>query len=205
MAIQMISAQNVQLIEVIDLRPIDFQSGKRLAIPANECNVCDRCGKLHVKIYVVEADGCMYKVGSGCCKRLFGWEPTREAVLTAEKIDKDRAVQAALRVVAQPIIDQVNAIPVPELRYHSFRWTCFGYDYIWTVPGNDKIGIRVESRSSQIKEVKDIVLTDADRERFARVWKRRQVKEIIDQLYADDAKTAKKLIFAIKQMMDIAE
>lgn len=194
---------NVQLLSVTDLRPIDWQSGKRLAIPAEACNVCDRCGKLHAKVYEIMADGRIYNVGGGCCRKMFGWEPTKEEVLTAEKVAKDRAVQAALLVVAQPIIDQVNTIAVPELRYHSSRWTCLGYDFIWTVPGNDHLGIRVHSGKGMLPPQSEIVLSNADKERFARVWKRRQVKEIVNGMY--DEKTAKKLIFAINNLMGIEE
>ena len=200
MSIKNISATNVKLISVTDLRPIDFQSGKRLAIPVSECNVCDRCQALHVKVYEVEADGVVYNVGSGCCRKMFGWEPAKEVVLTAEKVAKDRAVQAALMTVAQPVIDQVNAIPVPSLKYYSFRWTCFGYDYLWTLPENIHCGIRVESGKGTILPVSEITLKDADLARWARIWRNKQVKEIVATLGYEEKK-AKKLAFAICELI----
>src|ERR1700680_3495350 len=111
--IQTISATNVKLISVTDLRPIDWNSGKRLAIPVEECNVCDRCGKTHVKVYEVEADGLFYSVGSGCCKRLLGWEPAKIDVLEKERSAEETAMKLALQNASQSFLDTINALPVP--------------------------------------------------------------------------------------------
>ena len=199
------ATSTIQLISIIDLRPIDWQSGKRLAIPAEQCNVCDRCGRLHAKVYEVLADSKTYNVGSGCCRQMFGWEPTKEEVFCAEKVAKDRAIQAALLVVAQPIIDQVNKTIVPELRYHSSRWTVCGYDIIWTVPGNDHLGIRVQSGEGTLPQQSAIVLSASDLKRWERIWKCRQVKEIVGTLQDYDKKKANKLVFAICDLMGINE
>lgn len=85
-------AKTPKLIAIEDLRPIDFQSGKRLALPKGQGHICHRCRKEHSKIYWVETvDGSVSGVGSGCIKAAFaGWSSSDEEIKEAQKSLKEK-------------------------------------------------------------------------------------------------------------------
>ncbi len=198
------TSTNIRLIEVVDLRPFDWETGKREPIDDDKKSICDRCGKLHAKVYVVEKEGKRYDVGATCCNRMFGWFPTHEDLMNAEAVAKDKAVQAALQTYAQAVIDEVENTPVPALQYREARWTYFGYDYIFTIGPKENIGIRIESGSMTQKHPSEVVLTDADRVRFAHIWKRRIVHKCIMERYSHLPRTKqKKLEFGLLNLLEI--
>jgi hypothetical protein len=195
MAIRTITATNVKLISITDLRPIDFQSGKRLAIPAAECNVCDRCEKLHVKVYEIEADGLFYSIGSGCCKRMFGWEPAKMDVQEKERRAEETAVKVALQKAAQGFIDQINAIPVPTPTFKRIQQCLEGPCYVYHADGlviGSKIGM---------------ISLDAEKlAEFARDWREMKLNEALKEYGAiykanrADARRAKQLVETVKKI-----
>lgn len=187
--------KHVELISVIDLRPIDFQSGKRLAIPAEACNVCDRCGKLHVKVYEVMADGEIYNVGSGCCKRLFGWEPTRNEVQEKERIAEAKALQEALQKAAQEFVGRVNALVAPRPQFKCMQEVLRGYVAIWHADG-----VIIAS------EINHPGIGPEKRAEFAQRWRKAQLEKMLKEYEAEykanraEAKRAKQLIQEIKKI-----
>lgn len=188
-------ATNVQLISVIDLRPIDFQSGKRLAIPAEACNICDRCGKLHVKVYEVMADGETYSVGSGCCKRLFGWEPAKQDVLDKERIAEEKALQEALQKAAQAFLDRVNALVAPRPQFKCIQEVLRGHVAIWHADG-----VIIAS------EINHPGIGPEKRAEFAQLWRKAQLEKMLKE-YAEqykenraEAKRAKQLVQEVKKI-----
>lgn len=63
------------LLAITDLRPIDWNSGKRLPITVEECSECERCGRLHAVVWTVEVTEPgkpprVFNVGSTCGKRM---------------------------------------------------------------------------------------------------------------------------------------
>jgi hypothetical protein len=63
------------LLAITDLRPIDWDSGKRLPITIEECSECERCGRLHAVVWTVEVTETgkpprVFNVGSTCGKRM---------------------------------------------------------------------------------------------------------------------------------------
>jgi hypothetical protein len=54
-------------MKVIDLRPVDFDSGRRMALPRDEMRECSCCGKKVVKVAVMNRGG---EVGLECSKAL---------------------------------------------------------------------------------------------------------------------------------------
>lgn len=195
MAIRTIIAASVKLISVKDLRPIDWNSGKRLAIPASECNVCDRCGKLHVKVYEVQADGSFYSVGSGCCRRMFGWEPAKEDVQTKERQAEEKAMQEALQKAAQEFLDRVNEMTAPRPQYKYTQKVLDGYVAIWHADG---VIISSDLNHPGIGPEK--------RAEFARRWREAQLEKMLKEYAATyqanraEARRAKQLVQTVQAM-----
>lgn len=186
--IKQISAKNIQLVEVIDLRPIDFQSGKRLAIPVEACNICDRCEKKHVKVYVVFADGDIYNVGSTCCKRLFGWEPEKADLQKKEKAEKEKALQAALKKATQDFLDTINALECPKPVY---KYTQTQLDY-------SKIAVYHADGVIVASEPNKVALSPAKLADFEKRWRAKKLDEAL-KVYAAEfkSKQAKQLVSAL--------
>jgi hypothetical protein len=163
--IKQIIAKEIKLISVLDLRPIDFQSGKRLAIPTSECNICDRCEKLHVKVYEVQADEKTYRVGSTCCKRLFGWEPEEKEIKSKEKIAEEKALKEALEKAAQKFINEINTLPIPTPKFRNIQQCHFGPAYIFEADG-----ILAVAKDGQVR------LTDENLVAFAKEWREKKLQ-----------------------------
>jgi len=125
-----------RLKEVYDLRPIDWDTGKREPGRKGEGATCTRCGREHFKVYVV-TDGTRERtVGSGCSKQAFGgWEPTAEELKSArarerERTEEKRAEQrrkyigarlpAAMAILDKPVPEPIADTSEPELtKYRS--------------------------------------------------------------------------------------
>lgn len=82
-----------RLIRIQDLRPVDFISGKRLAIPTEEMATCHRCARRHAIVWVVEQAGQQYRIGSGCGSN----------AIAAGELDLSRAELAAARAEARKL------------------------------------------------------------------------------------------------------
>lgn len=111
--------REIVLIEVNDLRPVDWASGRREPLVAGAGNECGRCGKLHAVVWTLEERpaGRRHKVGSTCARRLFeGWEPDKKILAAARAGDRERAQRAAdsrLDAIARPIAEQVAELEMP--------------------------------------------------------------------------------------------
>lgn len=55
-------------VKINDLRPYDFDSGKRLAIPPEKCEKCECCGKKIAKVHELENGN---RVGQECAEDLY--------------------------------------------------------------------------------------------------------------------------------------
>ncbi len=196
-----IVATTIRLLKIYDLLPLDWETGKRLPIEAHDMHLCARCGKLHAKVYVVEADSTQYEVGATCCKRLFGWEPSHEEVMHAEAVARDQAVQAALQKLAQPLIEQITSQPVPVPSYVRCCRGLRGYDYGFAADG---VGIWVETTDRTARHPPEVVIPQAERERFANLWKHRQICLWISAQYSHWPKAKqKKLEFGLLELLGL--
>lgn len=101
-----------KLTAFYDLRPVDFDSGKRLAATPEMMRQCDRCDTLHAKCFVVQMDdGKSLTVGEKCMGRVMaGWTPS-DAEIKAVKDD------AKIR-------EMLEAIPVPSVEVEQGRESC---------------------------------------------------------------------------------
>lgn len=62
---------------------------KLMKVYSDSEHTCDRCGRQHGKVYEVQtADGAIKRVGSTCCKRLFGWTPSKSEIDEANERGK---------------------------------------------------------------------------------------------------------------------
>jgi len=67
-----VTAATFQLLNVRDVRPIDWFTGKRVALPAEDLPECLRCGRRHAVVWTLRElpSGRTLTVGSGCGPRL---------------------------------------------------------------------------------------------------------------------------------------
>lgn len=56
-------SHNVRVVKVYDIRPVDLDTGKRLAIPKHEYKKCDCCGK---PIAIINELSNGHFIGSDC-------------------------------------------------------------------------------------------------------------------------------------------
>lgn len=117
---------NAKLIEIRDLRPIDWFSGKRIAIPVEECAECHRCGRRHAIVWTIEVRDALgiktFDVGSGCGKRAIEEgilpELEKKSVRDAKKSAREKvaaARKAEVTRIAREALELVEAIPYPEI------------------------------------------------------------------------------------------
>ena len=101
-----------KLLAIDDRRPIDFDTGKRLAASDADLQPCARCDKLHAITWVVEDDdGRTWRVGSGCAKRLFdGWTPNADEKRTARK-----ALRAAVELAKEAEVERLTSLIIDAL------------------------------------------------------------------------------------------
>jgi len=114
----------IVVIDYYDMRPVDWVSGKRLALSPGEGHICDRCEAEHAVVYVVQDTdtGKEYRVGSSCAKAQFGFEAdkseeAKKLVRTykqkaAAELDETR--QKMVAVAAEVVSAEVSQLPVPE-------------------------------------------------------------------------------------------
>jgi hypothetical protein len=136
------------LLAITDLRPIDWDSGKRMAITDDECSECERCGRLHAVVWTVEVDEPgkpprVFNVGSTCGKRMVaeGLLPefdkielreARKAKRTREQAEVDGKLEEIANEVADKaaeLIDQGE--PEPERRPDKKRWSDDDAIMVW--------------------------------------------------------------------------
>lgn len=107
-----------KLVRVYDLREVDFFTGKKIPLGEGEGNECNRCGKLHAKVYVVTDSVRTLSVGSTCVKHACnGWEPTAQELKSARTQAKEASEarrEATLVALAQPLADAIKGLVVPE-------------------------------------------------------------------------------------------
>ena len=118
------TATNVSIIKIIDLRPVDWDSGKRLAISTEECAECQRCGRRHAVVWVlgVEVAGEVefWDVGATCAKRMVadGMIPELDALelREARKAARDKGAaeeKAKIAELAHAIAAEVVGLVEP--------------------------------------------------------------------------------------------
>ena len=110
-----------RLIAVFDLREWDEAAECYMDILPEQKSMCDHCGRLHAKVYVVQRiqDRQEFQIGGGCArKHLDGWQPEKEEVKRLEKealaLAKNKAHQKLVDI-AMPIAEKVSTMTVPEI------------------------------------------------------------------------------------------
>jgi len=102
------------LVATFDVRPIDWHTGKRLAVPEAEMLTCDRCGRSHAKGYVVRnPDGREMTVGCTCWKRLVFDNDLYHPVSAVKKME-NAARAGALSEAANDYADRIASTPLPR-------------------------------------------------------------------------------------------
>jgi hypothetical protein len=73
--------RNLAVVGYYDLRPVDWVSGKRMPLEGGEGHICDRCGALHAIVWCLKDVNSqeIFKVGSGCAKKSWGFDPSEDA------------------------------------------------------------------------------------------------------------------------------
>jgi hypothetical protein len=76
-------ARKMKVVGYVDLRPVNWFTGKREPLPAGEGHVCDRCGAVHALVYTLLDTESKeeFKVGSGCAQRAFGFDPDKDPLV----------------------------------------------------------------------------------------------------------------------------
>jgi hypothetical protein len=78
----------MKLINVYDLRERD-NNNKPMPIEKGEGHICENCGREHGKVFVVsDEQGSIHEVGSICCKKMFGWQPTSTQIIALAEAQK---------------------------------------------------------------------------------------------------------------------
>ena len=131
--------RRMKVVAYKDLRPIDWVSGEKMALPKGEGNICDRCSAEHVHVYTVQDQdsGEQFDVGSGCAKRAFGFDPSLD--IEGKKMMKRVEREAAERAEAQRtafierevarIAPIVGRLVMPEARLLETKLEGGGRDY----------------------------------------------------------------------------
>jgi hypothetical protein len=65
----------LQVVKVVDLRPVDFQTGRRLALTAAEMERCEACGTPMAVVHVLSTG---HRLGSSCATVVRHLNPARE-------------------------------------------------------------------------------------------------------------------------------
>lgn len=130
-----------ELVQIRDLRPVDWYTGKRVAIATEDMALCDRCGARHAVVWIIDVRGAgapelsrgTWRVGATCAKHMvFGGEiPELDAasVKAARKAARE-AQQTAKRAEvlrhARRVGEALAALPTPEPECTRRGWDKYG-------------------------------------------------------------------------------
>lgn len=121
-------SRTFELDKVVDLRPIDWVSGKKMPLSPGEGNICMRCGREHAICYHVQEttpkNEKMWIVGSGCGpKILAGWTPEKSELARAKKRatveTRLKMWEDALRDVESYVKRTLSKTVVPALTWEA--------------------------------------------------------------------------------------
>lgn len=178
------TSNEYRLVSVYDMREYDWEREEYIPLIKGEGNICERCGREHAKVYVVEhiSDGKQHLVGSTCSKKMFGWEPAKDDIAIAAKTMKEAQKKAAqekyIREIVQPVADSILAMPIPPITFtgeiEPIRSLCT--TYLYGIQCGDAI-IKGEGPS----------LSNEDRRRAVTAWLQRRIKEAAKERYPDVA------------------
>jgi hypothetical protein len=121
--------RNLKVVGYKDMRPIDWFTGKRVPLAKGEGNICDRCGAEHAIVFTLADIDTKetFRVGSGCAKRAFGFDPEKDAtarkMISEEKrrLEKELAEhrEAIVTAEATRIAVIIEKIPLPDVERAS--------------------------------------------------------------------------------------
>lgn len=110
------ATQQYRLSKIYDVREYDAWQREYLPCSEEEKNVCENCGRKHVKVYVVEEvvegteTGHLLYVGSSCCQKYLHWEPSKEEIKQATaQIAQEKKV-AQKKAIEDKATDLVNEL-----------------------------------------------------------------------------------------------
>jgi hypothetical protein len=123
--------RRLKVVGYKDLRPIDWFTGKRVALAKGEGNICDRCGAEHAFVFTLQDLDSheTFKVGSGCAKRAFGFDAEKDAtarkMISEEKRRLEKELQerrwAITKAESERIADIIVKIPLPAVEHASVQ------------------------------------------------------------------------------------
>jgi len=194
----MIEVTFYRLVSVYDMRTWDWEREEYIPLQKGEGNICERCGREHAKVYVVEntSTGMRHEVGSTCSKKMFGWEPSQDELKSATKSMKTEqkrlAYEKYVKEVAQPLADSILALDVPAIRLIDTD-----------TPDRSRYGCSYPSRYKF--ECGDVAITlyekrvsFSDRVMFVNAWRTQRINETVIARYGTrNGKVACKLADAL--------
>jgi len=134
-------ARKMKVIGYVDLRPVNWFTGKRDPIKAGEGHICDRCGAEHAVVYtLLDTDSKeQFKVGSGCAQRAFGFDPDKDPLVRkAIKAEKQRIKKEMERIYGKIVLDiasmiakDVMHLPLPFIEWLKVEKDLHGYNMKW--------------------------------------------------------------------------
>lgn len=124
----------MQLINVYDLRQRD-NNNKPMPIEKGNGHICESCGREHGKVFVVADGDKVHEVGSTCCKKLFGWQPTSTQIASLLEAKK---LVAWMKKNSKPY-DQMASIIRKAFKDETYYFTAMVYDYASRFFGQQEI------------------------------------------------------------------
>lgn len=178
------------LIKVRDLRPIDWESGKRVPLEAGQEATCHRCGAAHIIVWTLQVhtrDGNVTQVdvGSGCAQKAFaGWEPTKDQLSAAKKrgkTEEKEKIQNQIDAWRTQVKKRLEQLTPPEPEYVGSGKRKSYYlmpEEIWRI-GDVEIGFHYDEDAPANKRG---ARTNDDLRRIETQWLVARQTEIFDEL-----------------------
>jgi hypothetical protein len=184
-----VQLRDLQVVGYVDLRPIDWASGKRIPLEAGAGHICDRCGAEHAIVWTLEdvTTHEAFKVGSTCAKRTWGFNPDesprgRALVKEARKrseMELYELLLARIEPIVRPAALEILALAVPEPEIvKDYKWAFAGSHDTWFSFGDVMFSLaewQLGNRGSKREAVKTAMITwygNRAEERIPLDWKK---------------------------------
>jgi hypothetical protein len=133
--------RKMEVVGYIDLRPVNWFTGKREPLTFGEGHICERCGAKHAVVYTLldTESKEQFKVGSGCAQRAFGFDPDKDPLVRKTiKAEKQRIEKEMARLqdkivsdIASAIVKEVIDLSLPPIEWIKYDQDSYGYNAKW--------------------------------------------------------------------------